>query len=104
MHHKAFDLGAFTVEPGGRILVSADVSGEDALFRHHEQPVAKPAEAKGNDKSDAKTAAKPAAPKHAAAKHDAAAKPAEKPAASSDPKPAKPKAATKPAAKPANNS
>ena len=52
------------------------------------------------------TSAKPAAPKHAAAaaKHDTTAKPAEKPAASSGQKPAKPKAATKPPAKPANNS
>lgn len=29
-HHKAFDLGAFTVEPGGRVLVSEDVNGDGA--------------------------------------------------------------------------
>lgn len=46
LHHAAFDLGAFTVEPSGRVLVSADVCGEgadDALFRHHKQPLRPPA-------------------------------------------------------------
>jgi D-alanyl-D-alanine carboxypeptidase len=59
-------------------------------------------DAKGDAKSDTKTAAKPAGVKHAAAKPDAA-KSADKPAASADQsaKPAKPKAATKP--KPAPN-
>jgi putative restriction endonuclease len=36
LHHQAFDLGAFTVAPDGRVLVSADVCGdgsEDALGR-----------------------------------------------------------------------
>lgn len=45
LHHKAFDLGAFTVEPGGRVLVSADVCGsgvEEALGRHSGQRVRAP--------------------------------------------------------------
>ncbi|MBR0719194.1 D-alanyl-D-alanine carboxypeptidase family protein [Bradyrhizobium liaoningense] len=56
------------------------------------------------NKPDAKTAAKPASIKHANAKPESAAKPAEKPAASGDAKPAKPKAATKPPAKPKSSS
>jgi len=44
-HHRAFDLGAFTVDPGGQILVSEDVNGEgaDVLLRHHRAPVTGPA-------------------------------------------------------------
>lgn len=46
LHHRAFDLGAFTVEPGGRILVSSELCGEgaqDAMIRHHNREVARPA-------------------------------------------------------------
>jgi putative restriction endonuclease len=46
LHHKAFDLGAFTVEPGGRILVSSALCGEgshEAMIRHHNQEIAQPA-------------------------------------------------------------
>jgi putative restriction endonuclease len=46
LHHKAFDLGAFAVEPSGRILISSDVCGEgshDAMIRHHNQEIARPA-------------------------------------------------------------
>ena len=45
LHHKAFDAGVFTVEPGGRVLVSAEVNGEgaDVLLRHHQTAVASPA-------------------------------------------------------------
>ncbi len=46
LHHAAFDAGAFTVEPSGLLLVSADVCGEGAdaaLYRHHKQPVRLPA-------------------------------------------------------------
>jgi putative restriction endonuclease len=39
LHHKLFDLGAFTLDPGGRLLVSDQVNGtaglEEALMRHH---------------------------------------------------------------------
>lgn len=39
MHHKLFDLGAFTFESGGKILVSERVSGtgpfEQVLLQHH---------------------------------------------------------------------
>lgn len=39
LHHKLFDLGAFTFEIGGRVLVSERVSGtgpfEHALLQHH---------------------------------------------------------------------
>jgi putative restriction endonuclease len=46
LHHKAFDLGAFTVEPSGKILVSSDLCGEgahDAMIRHHNLEVARTA-------------------------------------------------------------
>ena len=45
IHHKAFDLGAFMVEPGGRVVVSADVNGEGAevLLRHHREKLTDPA-------------------------------------------------------------
>lgn len=45
LHRAAFDVGAFTVGSGGRVLVSADVCGEGAeevLVRHHNQPVRPP--------------------------------------------------------------
>jgi putative restriction endonuclease len=39
LHHKLFDLGAFTLAPGCRLLVSDQVNGtsgvEEALMRHH---------------------------------------------------------------------
>jgi putative restriction endonuclease len=39
LHHKVFDLGAFTVTPGGMLLVSDQANGTDgfheALMRHH---------------------------------------------------------------------
>jgi D-alanyl-D-alanine carboxypeptidase len=64
------------------------------------KPDTKPS-AKGDVKSDTRSAAKPALTKHTAAKSDTAAKPV----ANGDQaaKPAKPKASTKPAAKPAPN-
>jgi putative restriction endonuclease len=46
LHHKLFDLGAFTLEPGGCFLVSEQAHGsagfEDSLMRHHGSPVRKP--------------------------------------------------------------
>lgn len=42
LHHKAFDLGAFTLDSDGRILISADVCGvgvEDAIGRYHNRPI-----------------------------------------------------------------
>jgi putative restriction endonuclease len=45
LHHKAFDLGAFTVEPGGRVVVSAEVFGagsEESLVRYHDRPTRSP--------------------------------------------------------------
>lgn len=37
--HKIFDLGAFTIDPDGRILVSEQVHGatqfDEVLLRHH---------------------------------------------------------------------
>ena len=39
LHHKIFDLGAFTIDPDGRILVSEQVHGaaqfDEVLLRHH---------------------------------------------------------------------
>jgi putative restriction endonuclease len=39
LHHKTFDLGAFTVTPAGVLLVSDQANGtagfEEALVRHH---------------------------------------------------------------------
>jgi len=39
LHHKTFDLGAFTVTPGGVLLVSDQANGtagfHEALMRHH---------------------------------------------------------------------
>lgn len=46
LHHAAFDMGAFTVEPDGRVLISSEVCGEGAevaLFRHHKQSIRTPA-------------------------------------------------------------
>lgn len=36
LHHKAFDLGAFTIEPGGRLLISEYLTGDgaDVLLGH----------------------------------------------------------------------
>ena len=39
LHHKTFDLGAFTLSPAGVLLVSDQAHGtagfEEALLRHH---------------------------------------------------------------------
>lgn len=46
LHHKTFDLGAFTVAPSGTILVSDQANGtegfEASLMRHHAKPVRPP--------------------------------------------------------------
>jgi putative restriction endonuclease len=46
LHHKLFDLGAFTLDQGGLLLVSDQVHGtagfQEALLRHHGGPVRKP--------------------------------------------------------------
>jgi putative restriction endonuclease len=46
LHHKLFDLGAFTLEAGGHLLVSEQAHGgvgfEDSLMRHHGGPVRRP--------------------------------------------------------------
>jgi putative restriction endonuclease len=46
LHHKLFDLGAFTLEAGGCLLVSEQAHGstgfEDSLMRHHGSPVRTP--------------------------------------------------------------
>jgi|SRR5579884_620760 len=46
LHHKLFDLGAFTLEPGGCFLVSEQAHGsagfEDSLMRYHGSPVRRP--------------------------------------------------------------
>ena len=46
LHHKLFDLGAFTVHTDFRVLVSEVVHGagqfEAVLLRHHGQPVGRP--------------------------------------------------------------
>jgi putative restriction endonuclease len=46
LHHKTFDLGAFTVCPQGFLLVSDQTHGtqgfQEALLRHHGQPVRPP--------------------------------------------------------------
>jgi putative restriction endonuclease len=43
LHHKLFDLGAFTLDPGGRLLVSDQANGtaglHEALMRHHGEKV-----------------------------------------------------------------
>jgi putative restriction endonuclease len=43
LHHKLFDLGAFTVNADGRLLVSDQANGtegfQEALLRHHGRPV-----------------------------------------------------------------
>jgi putative restriction endonuclease len=39
LHHKLFDLGAFTLEPGGCLIISEQAHGsagfDDSLMRHH---------------------------------------------------------------------
>jgi putative restriction endonuclease len=46
LHHKLFDLGAFTVESAGRVLVSDQVHGhrgyQRVLLRHHGKRVRRP--------------------------------------------------------------
>jgi putative restriction endonuclease len=46
LHHKTFDLGAFTVRAGGLLLVSDQANGtagfDEALMRHHGQKVRPP--------------------------------------------------------------
>jgi putative restriction endonuclease len=46
LHHKTFDLGAFTLSPNGVLLVSDQANGtagfEEALLRHHGRPVRPP--------------------------------------------------------------
>jgi putative restriction endonuclease len=46
LHHKMFDLGAFTVDLGHRVLVSELVHGagqlEEVLLRHHGNPIGRP--------------------------------------------------------------
>lgn len=46
LHHKTFDLGAFTLDGEGRLLVSDQANGStgfhDALMRHHGQTVRGP--------------------------------------------------------------
>jgi putative restriction endonuclease len=43
LHHKVFDLGAFTVTPAGVLLVSDEADGnagfEETLMRHHGRPI-----------------------------------------------------------------
>jgi len=59
LHHKTFDLGAFTISPSGTILVSDQAHGgegfEASLLRHHtsrvrapQRPEWKPAEGRLN--------------------------------------------------------
>jgi putative restriction endonuclease len=46
LHHKIFDLGAFTLDHQGTLLVSDQANGtvgfEEALMRHHGRPVRSP--------------------------------------------------------------
>jgi putative restriction endonuclease len=46
LHHKTFDLGAFTLSPEGVLLVSDQAHGnfgfEEALLRHHGKAVRAP--------------------------------------------------------------
>jgi putative restriction endonuclease len=46
LHHKTFDLGVFTLGPGGMLLVSDQAHGtagfHEALLRYHGKPVAPP--------------------------------------------------------------
>jgi putative restriction endonuclease len=46
LHHKLFDLGAFTIDAGRQVLVSEQVTGtgefEQVLLRHHGRHVAEP--------------------------------------------------------------
>ena len=46
LHHKLFDLGAFTVHVDHRVLVSELVHGagqfEEVLLRHHGRPIERP--------------------------------------------------------------
>ena len=46
LHHKAFDLGAFTVQPDRVLLVSEQAYGrrgfDDWLLKFHGQPIRKP--------------------------------------------------------------
>ena len=46
LHHKTFDLGAFTVNAALSVLVSDEVHGssglQETLLRHHAQPLRKP--------------------------------------------------------------
>jgi putative restriction endonuclease len=46
LHHKLFDLGAFTLDPAGIVLVSEQVHGttgfEEALLRHHGNDIRSP--------------------------------------------------------------
>ena len=48
LHHKVFDLGAFTIAPDFRLLVSEKVHGtgqlEHVLLRHHGQTIGQPAD------------------------------------------------------------
>jgi putative restriction endonuclease len=47
LHHKAFDLGAFAVEPDGRIVVSADIGGmgaDEVLEKHRSGSLRTPVE------------------------------------------------------------
>ena len=45
-HHKTFDLGAFTIDPGEGLLVSEQITGsaelDHILLRHHGRPVREP--------------------------------------------------------------
>jgi len=46
LHHKVFDLGAFTIDPGHRVLVSELANGaalEPVLLRHHGELIRRPA-------------------------------------------------------------
>lgn len=46
LHHKVFDLGAFTIHTDYRVLVSEIANGsgqfQQALLRHHRQPISRP--------------------------------------------------------------
>jgi len=46
LHHKTFDLGAFTLDPGGVLLVSEDANGrsgfDELLMKHHGKAINPP--------------------------------------------------------------
>jgi putative restriction endonuclease len=46
MHHKTFDLGAFTIDPNDGLLVSEQVTGsselDHVLLQHHGHPIREP--------------------------------------------------------------